>query len=120
MASSMPRSPGNPLRRAERREGGPGPLRGGTVWSCSGGSRPASSRRRANYAMKMQILMMLQTMHEVLFDALPSVMQDEELYTNGELDAAIAGEPPLDAKSAEKGDQASYEGTRVARSRSSL
>jgi len=64
--------------------------------------------------MKKQILKMFQSMNEDLFDALPSMLLDEQLFEDGKLDEALAGPQPYVIASTDVGGETFYDGMRVA------
>jgi len=64
--------------------------------------------------MKKQILTMFQKMNEDLFSALPSMLQDEQMYGTNTLDHAVASPAPFNIQSITVDEQTFYDSTRVA------
>jgi len=67
-----------------------------------------------SYVMKKQILKQFMRMNEQLFEALPSMLSDEELEKKGKLDEAMAGPPKYNVPSATVMNVKYFDGTRVA------
>lgn len=75
---------------------------------------PTCQLAEKTYIMKKQILKMYQKMNEDLFDALPSMLQDEQMFQDGKLDEVLAGPEPFSIESLEVDGNRFYSGTRVA------
>jgi len=75
---------------------------------------PTCQLAEKTYTMKKQILSMFQKMNEELFNALPSMVQDEKLYGKDTLDHVVVNPAPFEIQSATVGGQIYYGGTRVA------
>jgi len=67
-----------------------------------------------SYVMKKQILKQFMKMNEQLFEALPSMLSDEELAKTGKLAESLAGPPKFNVPSASVGGVKYFDGTRVA------
>merc|ERR1719171_2240592 len=65
------------------------------------------------YHMKKEILEMYVRMNTELFEALPSMMQDEEQAAAGTLEQAVAPPPPFNVTSVERSGAVYYDGMRV-------
>jgi len=75
---------------------------------------PTCQLAEKTYTMKKQILTMFQKMNEQLFDALPSMMQDEKVYGTGTIDHQIVHPSPFNVQSASVGSDTYYDSMRVA------
>jgi len=67
------------------------------------------------FLMKEQVLRAFARMNEDLFDALPSMLEDEQLLEQGALDEAQVGPPPYDVEGLEVDGETFYSGMRVAK-----
>jgi len=75
---------------------------------------PTCQLAEKTYTMKKQILTMFQKMNEDLFSALPSMLQDEQMYGTNTLDHAVASPAPFNIQSITVDEQTFYDSTRVA------
>merc|ERR1711957_904481 len=66
------------------------------------------------YTMKREILMMFKNMNEKLFDALPTMIMDEEMDKEGLLEQHISGPGPYNRKETKVDGETFVDGMRVA------
>lgn len=74
---------------------------------------PTCQMAEMTYVMKKQILKMYAEMNKRLFDAMPTMLMDEELAKQGVLDAAVAGPQPYDPQEVTESGITLVEGMRV-------
>jgi len=74
---------------------------------------PTCQLAEMTFVMKKRLLSMYQRMNERLFDALPTLLMDEDLTKNGLLDDHIAGPPPFDRQEVVLDGQTFVDGMRV-------